>query len=158
MRHISTFDNGTVYEITESVNLDRKACDDIKLIWRYAPGGFEAICDKSDVKPLEFVNFYYGEYDYNTTEEYIEDYWKAKIEAHATKPKAQPRQTLQLPIAYVNIISSCLEAIKVHKLMKLVYDVDYREAENVYVDLEAVLSEICGPLQDIDKDTEIILK
>jgi hypothetical protein len=52
--------------------------DDTTLIWRDAP------CDIDDAEengvPLrEFVNWYFGEYDYATTEQYIKDYYKKKL-------------------------------------------------------------------------------
>lgn len=82
MKHISRFD-GCVYEISESVDIDLmgqgKPCrDDIILIWRDAPCGFDA-AEANGITQRELVGWYWGEYDYKITESYIQKYYKAKL-------------------------------------------------------------------------------
>lgn len=69
MKHISKFDvDGYEYVISYSM------ADDITLIWR-------DILDidfayKNDIPPRELIGWYFGEYDFDITEEYIKDYYK----------------------------------------------------------------------------------
>jgi hypothetical protein len=60
MKHISKIDKKTYY-ISESISYDDHKHDDITLIWDFEP--FD--------KPALLVGWFYGEYDYEQTEEYI---------------------------------------------------------------------------------------
>lgn len=79
MKHVSKFD-GCVYEISHSVSIENgKEYDDcVCLIWRDAPCGFDAAFD-NDIPIHELVNWYHGDYDYDTTEQYIKDYYKKRL-------------------------------------------------------------------------------
>ena len=79
MKHISKFD-GCTYDISYSVAMENgKECrDDITLIWRDAPCGFEA-AEENRIPHREFVDWYWGEYDYKIVESYIRKYYERKI-------------------------------------------------------------------------------
>lgn len=66
-------------------------------------------------------------------------------------------QTIDLPICYVNLIEDCLEMIKKHNLLTLVYgdyaDKDDEDAKKF--DLQTVLDDFCKPLTDRDCDVSI---
>jgi hypothetical protein len=79
MKHVSKFD-GCVYEISHSISIENgKRYDDcVCLIWRDAPCGFDAAFD-NDIPIHELINWYHGDYDYDTTEHYIKDYYKKRL-------------------------------------------------------------------------------
>ena len=83
MKHISRFD-GCVYEISESVDLElmkqgKGYRDDITLIWRDPPCGFEE-AEENGITQRELVGWYWGDYDYKIVERYIKKYYKAKLD------------------------------------------------------------------------------
>lgn len=65
MKHISKID-GKEYEISESVSLENGKVerDDITLIWQMKP--FD--------EPTRLIGWYYGGYDFDITESYIQDF------------------------------------------------------------------------------------
>lgn len=79
MEHISKFD-GCVYEISYSVTDENgiQKEDDITLIWRDPPCGFEE-AEENHLDQRELVGWYWGGYDYKITELYIKKYYKAKL-------------------------------------------------------------------------------
>jgi hypothetical protein len=79
MKHISRFD-GCVYQISRSMDDENGKLknDDITLIWRDAPCGFEA-AEENRIPHREFVDWYWGEYDYKIVESYIRKYYERKL-------------------------------------------------------------------------------
>lgn len=79
MQHVSRFD-GCIYEISYSVADENgiQKEDDITLIWRDPPCGFEEAED-NDIPQRELVGWYWGDYDYKMVEGYIKDYYKTKL-------------------------------------------------------------------------------
>ncbi len=155
MKHISKFDRYE-YEIAYSI-VDEDGCpkyEDITLIWRDAPCGVGQSF-LQDIPPRELVGWYWGEYDFETVEEYIKDYWKKKLSA-SEQPKVNPSKTMDLPIAYVNFISDCLETIKKCNLYALLGGCDAVDLEQDH--LEEVLEMFCKPLEKYGDDTVIILE
>lgn len=159
MKHISKFD-GYEYEISCSMaNEDGQLKhDDITLIWRDAPCGV-GNAFLQDIPPRELVGWYWGEYDFETVEEYIKKYWAKKVGA-SEQPKQKPSKTMDLPICYVHLIEDCLHTIQDHNLYELVdsYDKDEESIKYLKWHIEDVLNDFCKPLDELDEDTEIILE
>lgn len=71
-------------------------------------------------------------------------------------------KTIDLPICYVHLIQDCLKTIKRHNLCSLLgcydgnEDKDFLHALNI--DLSDILESICEPLDELDKDTKIIIE
>lgn len=79
MQHISKFD-GCVYEISYSVTMEdgEERDDDITLIWRDAQCDFDD-AEENDIPLREFIGWYFGEYNFAITEQYVKDYYKKKL-------------------------------------------------------------------------------
>ena len=156
MKHISKFD-GCVYDISHSVGVENgKEYDDcICLIWRDAPCGFDEAFDK-DIPVQELVGWYHGDYEYDTTEYYIKDFYKKLLNKSECKVQKQLK-TMDLPIAYVNFIGDCLDIIKEHDLYALLsaYD-DCPEIAKQHHD--EVIERLLKPLYEYDEDMKIILE
>lgn len=160
MKHVSKFD-GYEYEISYSV-ADEDGCpkyDDIILIWRDAPCGV-GNAYLENISPRELVGWYWGEYDFETAEEYIKEYWKKKLGTSEQQPKSNPSKTLGLPICYVHLIEDCLRTIQDHNLYELIdsYDKDEESIEHLKRHIKDVINDFCKPLDELDVDTEIIIE
>jgi hypothetical protein len=78
MKHISKID-GRVYELRSSVSrVDCKQYDDdITLIWYDKPYDDEK-CYNEDPDARVLINWYWGEHDAESTDVFIEMYWRDK--------------------------------------------------------------------------------
>ena len=78
MKHISKFD-GQVYEVSRSVNVldGRVYDDDITIIWYDKPYDDDSCCDE-DPDARVLIDWYWGDYDEELTDEYIKYYWSDK--------------------------------------------------------------------------------
>lgn len=78
MKHVSKID-GKEYEISSSVSkVDCKQYDDdITLIWYDKPYDDEK-CYDEDQDARVLINWYWGEYDAESTDVFIEMYWRNK--------------------------------------------------------------------------------
>ena len=78
MKHISEFD-GKEYEISRSVSVldGRVYDDDITLIW-YDKQYDDDMCYDEEPDARALIGWYWGDYDEELTEAYIEDYWRDK--------------------------------------------------------------------------------
>ena len=79
MEHVSKFDSciyGISYSVTDQDGVQKE--DDITLIWRDSPCGFEEAV-KNNFSLRELVGWYWGDYDYKVTERYIKEYYQKKL-------------------------------------------------------------------------------
>lgn len=154
MWHKSKFD-GRDYLITRSyeVDNDNMVCGDhdVCLIWD------EGILDGNDDEPRTFIGWYCGGYDYQWTEDIIQDYYEGKLKKGDIKMK-----TIDLNICHVHLIQDCLQTIKRHNLYGLLgcyegnEDKEFLDA--LKFDINDILESICEPLDELDIDTKIIIE
>ena len=76
MKHVSKID-GQVYEISKSVSMESgtQYDDDITIIWYDKPYD-DNVAYEEDVDARIFIDWYWGEYDADVTDAYIENYWR----------------------------------------------------------------------------------
>ena len=73
MKHTSKI-NGKTYEIGFAMSTENGKTynDDITLIWYDSPESIEK-CFSENIPPRVFVGWYFGEYDFDTTEYYVRE-------------------------------------------------------------------------------------
>lgn len=152
MKHMSKFD-GREYFVTRSYDADNNGNlynHDVCLVWR------EGVLYGED-EPRTFIGWYYGDYDYQWTEDIVQEYYEGISKKRDIKMK-----TIDLPICYVNLITDCLQTIKRHKLYSLLGCYDGNEdkdfLDSLKFDINDVLKSICKPLDELDQDTKIIIE
>lgn len=78
MKHVSKVDD-LVYEVSKSVSIvdGKQYDDDITLIW-YDKKYEDDLCYDEELDARVLIGWYWGDYDEELTDAYIEDYWRDK--------------------------------------------------------------------------------